>query len=605
MPLERETIDRLVQGEENAAAIAAARDTIRNGCVLFAGAGTSKTAGYPLWRELIKKMTDLLSEQEIDISAITSTDLLTAANQIYDCFSVNGLLPQYHAFLCRNFEPQPGQKLDLQKQLLSIPFRGIVTPNFDECFECAIHQMRPMRENISPRLQVDNNHARHVRQFFDSLHRRDQNLSVAHIHGVHDEPTHIILTANQYATAYGISQPELQAAPSSGSKGTWTLLRKTLWALLATQRLLFVGFGMTDPFIYSLMQFVGGDLWDLTTPTHYFVSGVSIETRDDPTRASRNLRNRLGVQTIFYEVTDDNHSALSERTSPMGRNRDKRRTFDQHNKRAIRTALMNIPRPVVITEIFEFCRADHTLIIGDPGTGKSWTMRELQRLGREQGIAVELIAIDSIYAEDEQELMAYLGLSTDLIDYFRRTNANPASKGLLLFDAFDAARSDKKRNLFLRLVRRCIAELSDVWRVVVSVRTFDAQKSHELMRLFPDRSSSTPRARVVSIPRLSDSEIMIAVTGDARLSAVFNRCPMELQQLLHVPFNLWLLEQIATSAPGANVSDLIYGGGASRPILVVPRLQRRLAGPKRNCITANCRRASCKQTAGELTTRRF
>jgi SIR2-like domain len=318
MALERETIDRLVGGDENAAAIAAARDTIRDGCVLFAGAGTSKPAGYPLWRELIEEMTALLREQRVDISTVTSTDLLIAANQIYDCFSANGLLPQYHAFLCNRFEPRAEQTLELQKQLLTIPFNGIVTPNFDECFERAIHQMRPMRENVSPRLQVDNNHARHVRQFFDSLHRRDKILSVAHIHGVHDEPTHILLTANQYATAYGLSQPELQAAVVVEPGGTWTLLRKTLWALLATQRLLFVGFGMTDPFIYALMQFVGGDLWDLTTPTHYFVSGVSIEASADPTLASHNLRNRLGVQIIFYEVTGDDHSGLNDILCKLG-----------------------------------------------------------------------------------------------------------------------------------------------------------------------------------------------------------------------------------------------------------------------------------------------
>jgi hypothetical protein len=218
---------------------------------------------------------------------------------------------------------------------------------------------------------------------------------------------------------------------------------------------------------------------------------------------------------------------------------------------------MNIPRPDLITELFNTLRSGNTLLVGDPGIGKSWAMRELRAFAQAQRIPVELIAIDSIYAENEAELNAYVGWTHGLVGYLRTRAATPQNKGLLLFDAFDAARSDKKRNLFLRLIRRCITELRDEWDVMVSVRTFDAQKSRELIRLFPAAGASgVSQGKVVSIPLLNEQELSLALSSDAKLAALYQLCAPELRVILHVPFNLWLLEQIAASTSEADVSDL-------------------------------------------------
>ncbi len=113
---------------------------------------------------------------------------------------------------------------------------------------------------------------------------------------------------------------------------------------------------------------------------------------------------------------------------------------------------MKIPRPQLIAQLFASVRSGNALLVGDPGIGKSWAMRELRAFAQAQHIPVELIAIDGIYAEDEAELNAYVGWQHGLLGYLRTRAATPQNRGLLLFDAFDAARSDKKRNLFLRLI---------------------------------------------------------------------------------------------------------------------------------------------------------
>ncbi len=92
---------------------------------------------------------------------------------------------------------------------------------------------------------------------------------------------------------------------------------------------------------------------------------------------------------------------------------------------------------------------------------------------------------------------------------------------------------------------------------MVSVRTFDAQKSRELIRLFPATGASgVGQGKVVSIPVLNEQELLIALSSDAKLAALYQRCASDLRAILHVPFNLWLLEQIAASTADTDVSDL-------------------------------------------------
>ena len=217
---------------------------------------------------------------------------------------------------------------------------------------------------------------------------------------------------------------------------------------------------------------------------------------------------------------------------------------------------MNIPRPQLVADLLGSSARNNGLLVGDPGIGKSWALREVKVLAESRGTITELIAIDTIYAEDESELDAYVGWKHGLIDYLRRRSATSPGKGLLLFDAFDAARSDKKRNLFLRLIRRCRTELRDNWNILVSVRTFDAEKSRELTAMFQLADALSARSRQTSIPVLSDDEINSALNADSSLATLFRKCPLELREILRIPFNLWLLEQIAKSASGVEVSDL-------------------------------------------------
>jgi hypothetical protein len=274
-----------------------------------------------LWPELLDEMQAVLLEVEIADPRKDPKDLLRSANDIYDCFAANDLLDtHYYSFLYNRFAPIQGQSLDLQNVLLTLPFCGIATTNWDVCFESAIKSAWPDRAQSFSRFSIHRDHPNSVRPYFDSLWRGTEANSVAHFHGVYDDAREIIVTAKQYEEAYGVMHEEIGRSRPAKSLGKWTLLRKTVWALMTTQRVIFVGFGMSDPFLYALFSYVGAELWDKTGRVHFLITGISQDTTEDPQTYRGRLRRELGVQSIFYEVQCGNHSRMMDLLYELGAN---------------------------------------------------------------------------------------------------------------------------------------------------------------------------------------------------------------------------------------------------------------------------------------------
>ena len=136
-------------------------------------------------------------------------------------------------------------------------------------------------------------------------------------------------------------------------------------------------------------------------------------------------------------------------------------------------------------------------------------------------------------------------------DLIKKLKSVPTScqKSILLFDAFDAARDEQTRKRFLNLIRRAIHALKDSWNVVVTVRTYDAMKSQELLDLFgtPDDTEYQSKdilCRHLTIPPLNKDETRQAFDQIPRLESLYESGSEEFKCLLTNPFNLWLLEKI-------------------------------------------------------------
>ena len=174
---------------------------------------------------------------------------------------------------------------------------------------------------------------------------------------------------------------------------------------------------------------------------------------------------------------------------------------------------MKIKREKLLKNLQAFASRGNGVIIGSPGVGKTYLLRELRQNLKSRGIPHLLLPIDKLGEGTDETLQRELSYEGDLIEKLKSVPVSD-KKAILLFDAFDAARSEQARKHFLRLIRRSIQELKQ-WNVVVTVRTYDAKKSQELLDLFGnlDNNDLTQYhskgilCRHFTIPPLNEEEI--------------------------------------------------------------------------------------------------
>ena len=210
-------------------------------------------------------------------------------------------------------------------------------------------------------------------------------------------------------------------------------------------------------------------------------------------------------------------------------------------------ATIKINREKLRNDLQDFALRGNGVIIGSPGVGKTYLLKELRQNLKSNGIPHLLLPIDQLGDGTDEDLQRELSPGGDLI---AKLKSIPVSdqKAILLFDAFDAARDEQTRKRFLRLIRRAIQELEGRWNVVVTVRTYDAKKSQELLDLFGSLDDTNYSEGILcrhfEIPPLSADEITQVFDQIPYLESVYNDGSLEFRQLLANPFNLWLLEKI-------------------------------------------------------------
>ena len=95
-----------------------------------------------------------------------------------------------------------------------------------------------------------------------------------------------------------------------------------------------------------------------------------------------------------------------------------------------------------------------------------------------------------------------------------------------------------------------MAELRGFWTVIVSVRTFDARKSGNLLELFPnskaERHADVPCRHFV-VPPLQMEELEQAFAQLPPLKSLYESGSSDIRRLLTIPFHLWLVQKILQS----------------------------------------------------------
>ncbi len=220
---------------------------------------------------------------------------------------------------------------------------------------------------------------------------------------------------------------------------------------------------------------------------------------------------------------------------------------------------MKIKREELLKDSQDFVLQGNGVIIGAPGIGKTHLLKELRRNLESAGIPELLLPIDQLGDGTDETLRRELPYDGDLIEDLKSIPVS-GKRAILLFDAFDAARDEQTRKNFLRLIQRAIQELKGMWNIVVTVRTYDAQKSQELLDLFGNSDDTKyDREEILcrhfTIPPFSRSEILQALGQIGCPKSVYDNGSEDFKNILANPFNLWLLEKIVENTSNSNIPD--------------------------------------------------
>ena len=212
---------------------------------------------------------------------------------------------------------------------------------------------------------------------------------------------------------------------------------------------------------------------------------------------------------------------------------------------------MHIDRERLFEELRQFVIRGSGVILGPPGVGKTFLLKSYCQGLMAAGVPCLFLPIDKLGANSEADLRAELGLQTDLASYLTSQDRPTDHPPVLVIDAFDAARSESAQRFVLGLIRRLHEALDDRWRIIVSVRAYDAKKSAALQQLFPRTADGAAplqdpevSCRHFVIQPLSDEDVAQVIETIPELPALYEAASLEFRALLRIPFNLWLVERL-------------------------------------------------------------
>ena len=287
----RELIELVVSGE----------------AILIVGAGSSARVGYVTWDRLMEELENLANRCGEGLDQTRKGDALAYAEDIKSHINNKmGSLRRYQDFLYESFKQKSPPFDDFHKMLVSLPFRGILTTNYDTVLEAALGTVDPESASDNS-LVIDEGSGARIHEFLMAMNNDKRMIRrIAHLHGTFNPADSIILSIEDYKDAYGLNPTDEEDQEKNESK----LRFRLLWAVLATRRVVFIGFSMDDPYLNKILETVSEDLWTWNKSTHFAIMSISSKDAEISKDKSETLNNEYGVSTVFYENPDGSHREL-------------------------------------------------------------------------------------------------------------------------------------------------------------------------------------------------------------------------------------------------------------------------------------------------------
>jgi hypothetical protein len=251
-------------------------DNLKNKrCVLFVGAGLSKWANLPTWKELLNFLIDKMIEEEPNFLGRNELDNLLQSGKLLEvadyCKKVfNERL--YNEVLSDRLRGDNVEIPEPHKLIVQLPFSAVVTTNYDKLLEQAYYRS----DNVLPKTPT------HIDTDMLGPLLFNKKFFILKAHGDIDRPDSLVLTTSDYREIIH-SNPAFNAIFS---------------AILLTNAILFIGYSISDPDFRLLLD------RQLTTfkgnvPERYaLMSGIGEIERDVLWRSAR-------IRVIPYDDHND------------------------------------------------------------------------------------------------------------------------------------------------------------------------------------------------------------------------------------------------------------------------------------------------------------
>lgn len=195
-----------------------------NTLIVFAGAGTSKNAALPDWKELVYKILDHL-EQKLGVAdykklqPLLEKGILTPL-EVLNILERNKFIEPILEVIVEELQLKPEIDLELHKKIIQLTPK-VITTNYDRCFETAWGTSAKVVHNNDP---------------FSLWKLKDASQYIFKIHGDIEHPWDCILFEQQYEKLYA-------------QEAFWIGFMN----LLMNSTVLFIGFSLSDPFVNSVL----------------------------------------------------------------------------------------------------------------------------------------------------------------------------------------------------------------------------------------------------------------------------------------------------------------------------------------------------------------
>lgn len=227
---------------------------------------------------------------------------------------------------------------------------------------------------------------------------------------------------------------------------------------------------------------------------------------------------------------------------------------------------MNISRLEMMDALVSFTRENHGCVVGAPGAGKSYSLKQVATQIIEAGGVCLYLPVDKLPAKNHGDLKTLLQFEEKtLVEFLTSHPKREEGYSVLIVDALDAARSEATRVFYGSLISEVVHALGDTWRVVCSVRAFDAKRMNNLLNALPSSKKNNAlsifedviqdvHCRHFNIPALTERDILEAATTIPGLETLYSRGNDDLKCLLYSPFNLWIIHRLVEG--GLNLSEV-------------------------------------------------